>query len=41
MSEVMELPAAENNIPRTPKDKSCLLDVMCRYLKACGRTGAV
>jgi SAM-dependent methyltransferase len=36
MSEVIRLPAAENNIPRTPKDKSCLLKVIGRYMETCG-----
>ena len=36
MSDVVGLPVAENSIKGTPKDKSCLLDVIGRYLKACG-----
>ena len=36
MVESAELQAVETSVPRTPKDKSCLLEVIGRYLKACG-----
>jgi len=36
MAEAAELQAVENSIPRTPKDKSCLLEVIGRYQEACG-----
>ena len=36
MAEAAELQAVENSIPETPKDKSCLLGVIGRYLEACG-----
>jgi len=36
MSELMEFPIAENKIQGKPKDKSCQLDVMDRYLRMCG-----
>lgn len=36
MSEAVGLPHAENSIQGAPKDKSCLLDVIRRYLKTCG-----
>jgi len=36
MAEAAELQAVENCIPRTPKDKSCLLEVIGRYQEACG-----
>jgi SAM-dependent methyltransferase len=36
MSEITVLPAVENGIKGTPKDKSCLLGVIDRYLKVCG-----
>ena len=36
MAEAAELQAVENSIPRTPKDKSCLLGVIGRHLEACG-----
>ena len=35
MSEVVGLPAVENKIQGKPKDKSCLLSVIDRYLKVC------
>ncbi len=35
MSELAELSAAENRIKGKPKDKSCLLGVIDRYLKTC------
>jgi SAM-dependent methyltransferase len=35
MAEAAELQAVENSIPQTPKDKSCLLGVIERYLEAC------
>src|SRR6266404_940842 len=35
MAEAAELQAVENGIPRTPKDKSCLLGVISRHLEAC------
>ena len=35
MSEAVGLPHAENSIQGAPKDKSCLLDVIGRYLKTC------
>src|ERR1700687_1129669 len=36
MAESAELSAAEIRVPRTPKDKSCLLEVIGRYQEACG-----
>jgi SAM-dependent methyltransferase len=36
MAEAAELQAVENSIPRTPKDKSCLVEVIGRYREACG-----
>jgi SAM-dependent methyltransferase len=36
VAEAAELQAVENTIPQTPKDKSCLLGVIGRYLEACG-----
>src|SRR6266436_4727694 len=35
MAEAAELQAVENSIPQTPKDKSCLLGVIGRYVEAC------
>src|SRR5258706_6260129 len=35
MAESAELQAVEISAPRTPKDKSCLLEVIGRYWKAC------
>src|SRR5258708_40344762 len=35
MAESAELQAVEISTPRTPKDKSCLLEVIGRYWKAC------
>ena len=36
MAESAELSAVEISVPRTPKDKSCLLEVIGRYQEACG-----
>jgi len=36
VAEAAELQAVENSIPQTPKDKSCLLGVIGRYLEECG-----
>ena len=36
MAEATELQAVTNGIPLTPKDKSCLVDVIGRYLEARG-----
>lgn len=36
MAEAAELQAVEKSVPRTPKDKSCLLGVIEHYLEACG-----
>jgi SAM-dependent methyltransferase len=35
MAEAAQLQAVESSMPRTPKDKSCLLGVIGRYLEAC------
>jgi hypothetical protein len=39
MAEAVELQEVENSVSRTPKDKSCLLEVMGRYREACGVDG--
>ena len=39
MAEAVELQEVENSVSRTPKDKSCLLDVIGRYREACGVDG--
>src|ERR1700682_2644571 len=36
MAESAELQSVDISVPRTPKDKSCLLEVAGRYWKACG-----
>jgi SAM-dependent methyltransferase len=35
MSEAMRLPAKERSVAPTPRDKSCLLSVLCQYLELC------
>jgi SAM-dependent methyltransferase len=39
MAEAVELQEVDNSVSRTPKDKSCLLEVIGRYREACGVDG--
>ncbi len=39
MAEAVDLQEVDNSVSRTPKDKSCLLEVIGRYREACGVDG--
>jgi SAM-dependent methyltransferase len=39
MAEAVDFQEVENSVSRTPKDKSCLLEVIERYREACGVDG--